>query len=94
MPSIESMPSQTSWAILSLLTTEKIDDNSVIKGVKFLKKTFNKKDLWIDKRFNAVGFPKVFYITYHGYAKYFSNWALSRYENLKKGNKSNRILGL
>ena len=94
MHSIESMPSQTSWAILSLLTTEKIDDNSVIKGVKFLKKTFNKKDLWIDKRFNAVGFPKVFYITYHGYAKYFSNWALSRYENLKKGNKSNRILGL
>ena len=65
-----------------------------IKSIFWIKKTFNKKELRIDKRFIAVGFPKVFYITYHGYAKYFSNWALSRYENLKKGNKSNRILGL
>ena len=47
-----------------------------------------------DANFNAVGFPKVFYITYHGYAKYFTNFAISRYRNLKKGNKSNRILGL
>ena len=28
------------------------------------------------------------------YSKYFPNWALSRYQNLKKGKKSNRILGL
>ena len=52
------------------------------------------KKLWIDNHFNAVGFPKVFYITYHGYDKYFTSWALSRYRNLKEGNKSNRILGL
>ena len=57
-------------------------------------KNFNKKTLWKEDYFNAVGFPKVFYITYHGYAKYFTNWALSRYQNLKKGNKTNRILGL
>ena len=94
MPSIESMPSQTSWAILSLLITEKINDPSIEKGVKFLKKNFDKKKLWVDNHFNAVGFPKVFYITYHGYAKYFTNWALSRYKNLKEGNKTNRILGL
>ena len=94
MPSIESMPSQTSWAILSLLIKEKINDPSIEKGVKFLKKNFDKKKLWVDNHFNAVGFPKVFYITYHGYAKYFTNWALSRYKNLKEGNKTNRILGL
>ena len=94
MPSIKSMPSQTSWAILSLLITEKIHDPSIEKGVKFLKKNFDKKKLWVDNHFNAVGFPKVFYITYHGYAKYFTNWALSRYKNLKEGNKTNRILGL
>jgi len=94
MPSIKSMPSQTSWAILSLLITEKISDSSIEKGVKFLKKNFDKRKLWVDNHFNAVGFPKVFYITYHGYAKYFSNWALSRYQNLKEGNKTNRILGL
>ena len=94
MPSIKSMPSQTSWAILSLFITEKINDPSIEKGIKFLKKNFDKKKLWIDNHFNAVGFPKVFYITYHGYAKYFTSWALSRYRNLKEGNKTNRILGL
>ena len=39
-------------------------------------------------------FQKFFYITYHGYAKYFTNWALSRYQNLKEGKKFNKILGL
>ena len=94
MPSIKSMPSQTSWAILSLLTLEKNNEPSIERGVEFLKKSFNKKNLWKDEHFNAVGFPKVFYITYHGYAKYFTNLALSRYQNLKKGNKTNRIFGL
>ncbi len=94
MTSIESMPSQTAWAILSLLTTENINDSSLTKGINFLTKNFNKKTLWKENHFNAVGFPKVFYITYHGYSKYFPNWALSRYQNLKKGKKSNRILGL
>ena len=94
MPSIKSMPSQTSWAILSLFITEKINDPSIERGIKFLKKNFDKKKLWIDNHFNAVGFPKVFYITYHGYAKYFTSWALSRYRNLKEGNKTKRILGL
>ena len=94
MKSIKSMPSQTAWAILSLLTTKDINDTSVKRGVEFLTKTFNKKKLWVDDHFNAVGFPKVFYITYHGYAKYFTNWALSRYQNLKEGKKSNKILGL
>jgi len=94
MPSIKSMPSQTSWGILSLLLTEKIDTKHIINGINFLKKNFDKKKLWTDHNFNAVGFPKVFYITYHGYAKYFTNWALSRYQNLKSGNKTNIILGL
>ena len=38
MKSIKSMPSQTSWAILSLLITEKINEPSIEKGIKFLKK--------------------------------------------------------
>ena len=93
MPSIKSMPSQTAWSILSLLTTENLNDPCLEKGINFLKKSFDKKKLWEDRHFNAVGFPKVFYITYHGYAKYFTNWALSRYKNLKEGKKSNKILG-
>ena len=37
-------------------------------------------------RFPAPGFPRVFYLRYHGYAKYFPLWALARYRNLKRGN--------
>ncbi len=94
MPSIKSMPTQTSWAVLSLLTTENINDPSIKNGIKFLKENFKKKKMWIDNSFNAVGFPRVFYITYHGYAKYFPCWALSRYQNIKKNKKTNQNLGL
>ena len=66
---------------------------SLLKEIEDLL-DLTKKNLWKDEHFNAVGFPKVFYITYHGYAKYFTNLALSRYQNLKKGNKTNRIFGL
>ena len=94
MPSIKSMPTQTSWAVLSLLTTENINDPSIKNGIKFLKENFKKKKMWIDNSFNAVGFPRVFYITYHGYAKYFPCWALSRYQNIKKNKRTNQNLGL
>ena len=39
------MPSQTAWAILSLLTTKDINDTSVKRGVEFLTKTFNTKHM-------------------------------------------------
>ena len=90
----KSVPSQTAWAIMSLLITEKYNNNSVKNGINFLINNFNKNKLWEDNYFNAVGFPKVFYITYHGYAKYFPVWAISKYYNLKKGKRSNRINGL
>ena len=90
----KSVPSQTAWAIMTLLVTEECNENSVKNGIKFLSKKFNKKKLWKDNYFNAVGFPKVFYITYHGYAKYFPLWAISKYYKLKEGKKSNRISGL
>jgi squalene-hopene/tetraprenyl-beta-curcumene cyclase len=37
-------------------------------------------------RLPATGFPRVFYLRYHGYAKFFPLWALARYRNLKSGN--------
>jgi squalene-hopene/tetraprenyl-beta-curcumene cyclase len=38
--------------------------------------------LWEDAEFTAPGFPRVFYLKYHGYDKYFPLWALARYRNL------------
>ncbi|RMF83902.1 MAG: hypothetical protein D6739_06660, partial [Nitrospirae bacterium] len=29
--------------------------------------------------FTAPGFPRVFYLKYHGYSRYFPLWALARY---------------
>ena len=34
----------------------------------------------------ATGFPRVFYLRYHGYAKFFPLWALARYRNLSNAN--------
>ena len=34
-----------------------------------------------DDSFTAPGFPKVFYLKYHGYDKFFPLWALARYRN-------------
>ena len=39
---------------------------------------------WQTHGHNAPGFPKVFYLKYHGYAHYFPLWALSRYRNVFK----------
>ena len=32
------------------------------------------------------GFPRVFYLRYHGYRKFFPLWALARYRNLTTRN--------
>ena len=37
---------------------------------------------WDEPRYTATGFPRVFYLRYHGYAKFFPLWALARYRNL------------
>jgi squalene-hopene/tetraprenyl-beta-curcumene cyclase len=37
--------------------------------------------LWSDPNFTAPGFPRVFYLKYHGYCAYFPLWALAAYRN-------------
>ena len=41
---------------------------------------------WDEELYNAVGFPRVFYLRYHGYSAYFPLWALARYRNLMRRN--------
>ena len=36
--------------------------------------------------YTGGGFPRVFYLRYHGYPKFFPLWALARYRNLKRTN--------
>ena len=44
--------------------------------------------------YTGGGFPRVFYLRYHGYPKFFPLWALARYRNLKTGNSRRVEYGL
>jgi squalene-hopene/tetraprenyl-beta-curcumene cyclase len=41
-----------------------------------------------------VGFPRVFYLKYHGYSAYFPTWALGRYGRLMRGNSRSVSFGI
>jgi squalene-hopene/tetraprenyl-beta-curcumene cyclase len=70
---------QTAWAILGLLAAGEGDSAAVRGGTSFLMRTQRRDGLWYDREFTAPGFPKVFYLKYHGYSRYFPLWALGRY---------------
>jgi len=89
-----STASQTAWAILGLMAAEETDSESVERGIKYLLEAPRCGSTWEEPWYTAVGFPKVFYLKYHGYSVYFPLWALSRYRNLKKGNTGNVPFGI
>jgi squalene-hopene/tetraprenyl-beta-curcumene cyclase len=78
--------SQTAWALLGLMAAGEVGHRSVARGVKYLIDTQTQKGLWDEQRYTATGFPRVFYLRYHGYPKFFPLWALARYRNLKNTN--------
>ena len=81
-----STPAQTAWALLGLMAAGETDHPAVARGVEYLLETRNEKGLWDEEHFTAVGFPRVFYLRYHGYRAFFPLWALARYRNLQKSN--------
>jgi squalene-hopene/tetraprenyl-beta-curcumene cyclase len=44
--------------------------------------------------YTAVGFPRVFYLRYHGYRAYFPLWALARYRRLRQANSPRVAFGI
>jgi squalene-hopene/tetraprenyl-beta-curcumene cyclase len=84
--------SQTAWGLLALMAAGEVDNPAVKRGVEYLKSTQTEKGLWDEQRYTATGFPRVFYLRYHGYAKFFPLWALARYRNLNKTNS--RVVGV
>jgi len=89
-----STPSQTAWAVLGLMAAGECDHPAVARGIQHLIDTRNPNDLWDEKEFTAVGFPRVFYLRYHGYRQFFPLWALARYRNLHTGNRGRVLHGL
>ncbi|MEN8196974.1 MAG: squalene--hopene cyclase, partial [Pseudomonadota bacterium] len=74
----ESTPSQTAWALLGLMAAGEVDDPAVERGIDFLTNGRRDGVRWAEDWYTAVGFPRVFYLRYHGYAAYFPLWALAR----------------
>jgi len=72
---------QTAWAILGLIAAGEVESSEVKAGINFLLRTQQVDGVWEDKCFTAPGFPRVFYLKYHGYDKFFPLWALARYRN-------------
>ncbi|SFE30360.1 squalene--hopene cyclase [Nitrosomonas sp. Nm166] len=73
---------QTAWALLGLMAAGEVDSESVRKGINYLLCNQSSDHLWEEPWFTAPGFPRVFYLRYHGYSKFFPLWALARYRTL------------
>ena len=82
-----STASQTAWAALGLMAAGEIEHPALKRGIDYLLKTQAEHGLWDEARYTATGFPRVFYLRYHGYGKFFPLWALARYRNLLSGNQ-------
>jgi squalene-hopene/tetraprenyl-beta-curcumene cyclase len=82
----ESTPSQTGWALLGLMAAGEVDDPAVARGIAYLAATQREDGEWTELPYTAVGFPRVFYLRYHGYRLFFPLLALARYRNLRRGN--------
>ena len=87
-----STASQTAWALLALMAAGEVDHPAVARGIRYLLATQTEKGLWDEQRYTATGFPRVFYLRYHGYCKFFPVWALARYRNLSSTNS--RVAGV
>jgi squalene-hopene/tetraprenyl-beta-curcumene cyclase len=62
------------------------DNPAVARGIAYLLATQDANGNWDEPWYTAVGFPRVFYLRYHGYRAFFPLWALARYRRLLSAN--------
>jgi squalene-hopene/tetraprenyl-beta-curcumene cyclase len=84
-PPMVSTAYQTAWALLALIASGEAGSEAVRAGVDYLLRTQQSNGLWSDPSFTAPGFPRVFYLKYHGYCAYFPLWALAAYRSHTRG---------
>jgi squalene-hopene/tetraprenyl-beta-curcumene cyclase len=89
-----STPTQTAWAVLGLMAAGEVDSDAVRRGIAYLTTAPREDGRWTEELYNAVGFPRIFYLKYHGYPVFFPLWALSRYRNLVRGNSRRVTWGI
>jgi len=89
-----STASQTAWALLGLMAAGEVDHPAVARGIAYLRQTQDEAGLWQQDAYTGGGFPRVFYLRYHGYPKFFPLWALARYRNLSRTNSRQVAYGM
>ena len=81
-----STASQTAWALIGLMAAGEVGSDAVESGVAWLLERQRADGLWGQEHYTGGGFPRVFYLRYHGYPAYFPLWAVARYRNLRRSN--------
>ena len=89
-----STASQTAWALLGLMAAGQVEHPAVARGIAYLIANQDEEGNWEEPWFTAVGFPRVFYLRYHGYRAFFPLWALARYRRLTTENSGRVEFGL
>lgn len=93
-PKVVSTASQTAWAVLGLMAAGETENPAVARGIDFLTRTQKHDGTWDEESYTAVGFPRVFYLRYHGYRSFFPVWAVARYRNLVRSNTKEVAWGM
>jgi squalene-hopene/tetraprenyl-beta-curcumene cyclase len=68
---------QTAWALLGLVAAGRAEEAAVARGADWLVRHQGERGDWPEPWFTAPGFPRVFYLKYHGYSRFFPVWALA-----------------
>ncbi len=89
-----STASQTAWALLALLAAGAAEDPAVERGAQWLLGAQAADGGWAEHDMTGTGFPRVFYLRYHGYGRIFPLWALARLRTLRRGNSRRVAFGL
>ncbi|MGO9135001.1 MAG: squalene--hopene cyclase [Methylovirgula sp.] len=89
-----STASQTAWALLGLMAAGEVNDPAVTKGIGYLLGAQGGAGSWHEESFTGTGFPRVFYLRYHGYSKFFPLWAIARFRNLMRANHPGVHVGM
>ena len=89
-----STASQTAWALLGLMAVGETKSAQVARGIEWLIAHQEPDGMWGQELYTGGGFPRVFYLRYHGYPRYFPLWALARFRNLDRANSDRTAWGM
>src|SRR4029077_9851197 len=89
-----SAASQTAWALLALMAAGEVAHPAVARGIAYLIESQDRDGNWDEPWYTAVGFPRVFYLRYHGYRAFFPLFSLARYRRLSLANSRRVAFGL